>query len=280
MQHAIYKREIESAKLKFWTNWLENLDEDSIWKAHKVVNGEPTNGGATQIPTLISPDTGHEVASNNSKSKALFKIFFPVVTVDEQDLPEMEHLPPAFNVEEITDKKISHAIHRLKPFKAPGLNGIQNVVLMCCADLIIPFLGPIYRATFELKVYPERWKTSTTIILKKPGKSNYTVLKAYRLIALMDTMSKVLSSCVADTIMCKTEELELLPRNHFGGRPGRTTTDALHLMVSFIKDNWRKGNVVSALFLDVKAAFPSVTVPRLLYDLRERGVPVEYIDWI
>jgi ribonuclease HI len=149
-----------------------------------------------------------------------------------------------------------------------------------CTELLIPFLGPIFRATFTLKAYPTCWKVSTTVVLQKPGKPDYTIPKAYRPIALTDTIAKVLSSCVADTIVYHTERLNLLPSTHFGGRPGRTTTDALQLMIGFIKDQWRKGNVVSTLFLDVKAAFPSVSVDRLIHNLRKRGIPKEYTDWI
>jgi hypothetical protein len=52
------------------------------------------------------------------------------------------------------------------------------------------------------------------------------------------------------------------------------------VMVKFIKDAWRAGEVVTALFLDVKGAFPSVDVARLLHEMRRRGFPVEVIDWV
>jgi hypothetical protein len=33
------------------------------------------------------------------------------------------------------------------------------------------------------------------------------------------------------------------------------------------------------LFLDVKAAFPSVVIRKLLHNLKKSGIPQEYIDW-
>ena len=67
--------------------------------------------------------------------------------------------------------------------------------------------------------------------------------------------------------MAVTEDLsyivkkhELLPQLHFGARPNRNTTDALHTVVKFVKDAWRVGKVASALFLDVKGAFPSIHI--------------------
>lgn len=96
-------------------------------------------------------------------------------------------------------------------------------------------------------------------------------------IALTDTIAKVLSSCVAKAIIEQMEKPGLLPNTHFRGRPQRATMDALQLMVSFIKDQWRKGNVVLTLFLYVKVVFPSIDVSRLLNNLRERGIPQEYV---
>ena len=43
---------------------------------------------------------------------------------------------------------------------------------------------------------------------------------------------------------------------------------------------WRKGQVVSALFLDIKSAFPSVILSQLIHDMQWRGVPEQYTRWI
>jgi hypothetical protein len=151
---------------------------------------------------------------------------------------------------------------------------------MKSAPLLVPFLGPIFRATFTLKIYPEQWKKSSTIVLRKPGRPDYSLPKAYRPITLLDTMAKLLSSCVANDLTYIAEQHQLLPPTHFGGRPGRSTTDSLHLLTKFITDAWAsKDQFVSVLFLDVKAAFPSVIVKRLLHNLRIARIPEEYISW-
>ena len=57
-------------------------------------------------------------------------------------------------------------------------------------------------------------------------------------------------------------------------------TDALHLTVKFILDQWRKGNVVSTLFLDIKEAFPSIEVNKLIHNMQMKGIPLEYTNWV
>ena len=70
-------------------------------------------------------------------------------------------------------------------------------------------------------------------------------------------IAKLLSLIVAEDLVHLTEKHALLLANHFGGRPGRTTTDSLHLLVDTVKAAWRHKQVASVLFLDVEGAFPN-----------------------
>jgi hypothetical protein len=72
----------------------------------------------------------------------------------------------------------------------------------------------------------------------------------------------------------------LLPNTHFGGRPGRTTSDSLHLLTDTIKAAWRKKQVVSVLFLDIEGAFPNRVTERLLHNMRKRQIPEEYVRFM
>jgi hypothetical protein len=56
------------------------------------------------------------------------------------------------------------------------------------------------------------------------------------------------------------------------------TTDALHYVTASIKDAWRKGEVMGALFLDIKGAFPSIRLDQLIHNMRMRGVPKQYTN--
>ena len=59
----------------------------------------------------------------------------------------------------------------------------------------------------------------------------------------------------------------LLPAMHFGGCPGRTTTDSLHLLTDTVKATWHRKKVVSILFLDVEGAFPNMVTHHLLHNM-------------
>ena len=68
----------------------------------------------------------------------------------------------------------------------------------------------------------------------------------------------------------------LLPDNQFILQPGRTTMDSLHFITKFVNNAWRRHEVISALFLDIKAAFPSIVIDHLMHVMRMRGVPPQY----
>ncbi|ETW82615.1 hypothetical protein HETIRDRAFT_316313, partial [Heterobasidion irregulare TC 32-1] len=150
---------------------------------------------------------------------------------DETQTPSpMDHSYPelAFPFRSITNAQIYRAIERLHGLKAPGNNGIPNIVYKNCASILVPFLGPIFHTTFSLGIYPQDWKDSQTLVLQKLGKLDYSNPNAYRPTALLRTITKILSACIASELMQLAELHHLLPDTHFGCRAGQKTTDSLH----------------------------------------------------
>ena len=140
-------------------------------------------------------------------------------------------------------------------------------------NIITDRLYYIYRVIIKQGVYYEPWRMSTTVVLRKPGKPRYDIPKAYRPITLLNMMSKVLTVIMADLMSFYTETHNLLPVHHFSGRPGRTTTDAVHLLVHKIKDAWRKRQVTMVLFLDIEGTFLNVVTSKLIHSMKKRGLP-------
>ena len=87
-------------------------------------------------------------------------------------------------------------------------------------EIVVQYLGPIFRATDTLKVYPEDWKRTETPMLKKPGKSDYTSTGAWRPIVLTNGYARLLNSCKTEDIVIMCEKTSILPMNHFGDQGG------------------------------------------------------------
>ena len=168
----------------------------------------------------------------------------------------------------------------MKPYKASKKDTVPNSVLIHAREDLVPHLGPLFRATNMLEYYPQEWAHTEMLVMKKPGKPDYMTPSAWRPIVLSDGMAHLLNSCQTEEIITMCETHNILPANHFGARPGRTTMDSIHMLTKTVKDAWRKGQVISALFLDVKGAFPSVDINRLIHNIRKRGISKEYTEWM
>jgi len=262
------------------------LNEKSVWTVHCYASGDPSDGSKVCIPTLKAAQTmpgsalSQLAESNQEKSHLLQTTFLPKLTHSELNSLLMDYPRPRFDFNPVTNDQIHQAISKLGPHKAPGQDSIPNAMLVQCTDLLVPHLGPIYHATFKLGVYPDCWKDSVMIVLINPAKLDHMAPNTYQPIALLNTMAKVLSTCIAEDLVHVAKIQNLLPSNHFSCCPGRTTSDSLHYVTMFIKNAWRKKEVISALFLDIKGAFPNVVLNQPIHTMRMWGVPSQYTDWI
>ena len=274
-----YAKLIEKTKKDHWETWLLNAAERDIWTANKYTTDPPTDGGRTRMPTIVMTDPDglpHRTTSNEEKTEALANSFFPLPPTSPT-IPLTCYPQPSNAFKPFTKEQIRKATKKLSAYKAPGPDGIPNVVLKRSIDVIIDHLYYIFKAIFALGIYPEEWKESITIVLRKPGKPSYENPKAYRPIALLNTLGKLFSSIIADDLSHYCETRNIFPSTQFGGRPGRCTSDSMLLMTHSIKDTWRNKKVASVLFLDVQGAFPSVVKEVLLHNMRSQGIPPEYV---
>ena len=273
---------IRRTKEEHWKEWLENASGNDLWTANAYVVNPGGDGGKTRIPTLRGKDQeGHETlaVTNEEKSALLARTLFPDPPATSSVPPDFEYPDPAEEWTDITKEQLALAIDKLSPLKAPGPDGVANAVFQKCRTLS-EYLLPLFNASVSLRTYFDPWRESTTVILRKPSKPDYSVPKAYRPIALLNTTAKLLSAIVADRASYILETHNLLPATHFGGRPGRTTEDSLHLLESTIRHAWRQGKVVSALFLDIEGAFPNAVTDRLLHNMKKRRLPLAIVSFV
>ena len=88
-------------------------------------------------------------------------------------------------------------------------------------------LARLFTACLQLGYHLRAFRTAVTVVLRKPGKPDYSDLAAYRPIALLNTLGKMLESIVAGRISTLVERYSLLPDEQYGARPRRSTEDAL-----------------------------------------------------
>ncbi len=150
-----------------------------------------------------------------------------------------------------------------------------------CED-IVKAVARLFQACLDSSYHPKRFKEANTIILKKPKKPDYLEPKAYRPIALLDTLGKALETVVSRRLSSLAERYRLLPEQQMGARKGRSVETALKTLPDSVHTVWNQGenNVASLLLLDVAGAFDNVSHERLLHNLRVKGVLTVIVAWV
>ena len=247
----------------------------SSWQHQHLTEATPKS------PHLSTKSTIQSMQQKPARRKdaPLAKSFFPAKPHPEPPAADTHYPPQCSKTDKIHRAAVLRQLRKLKPYKAPGPDGIPNIVLTKCADILVDRLYHIYSAIYNKRLYYAPWKAFNTIVLRKPGKPNYEVPKAYRPIALINTLWKVLTAILAEQLTFFAEKYQLLPSNHFGGCPGCTTTDAMHILTHRIKSAWRKGQVAAVLFLDIEGAFPNAVPSKLIHNLKKRRVPEKLINF-
>src|SRR5882672_10018104 len=90
---------IECTKKCHWEEFLESVDEKTVWTAHRYTSGDPMDGGKARVPTLkecLQNGTVVEAESNQDKSWVLCGVFFPRPVQADLAHETDEYPPPKF----------------------------------------------------------------------------------------------------------------------------------------------------------------------------------------
>ena len=229
-------------------------------------------------PTLAKPN-GELAHEPEEKAEVLRQSFFPPPLHANLSDTERYQYPPPIECPDITIPEIENAVRRASPNKAPGADGITNGVLHQTLDILLPSLHRLFNACLQQGYCPRHFKDTVTVVLRKPGKDDYTQPKAYRPIALLNTLGKALEAIIAHRLAYLADTHHLLPSRHTGGRKLASTEHAMHFLLQRIHQAWSEGKVASLLLLDVSGAYDNVSHERLLHNLRKRRVSREIVAW-
>ncbi|RFU25059.1 hypothetical protein B7463_g11279, partial [Scytalidium lignicola] len=172
-------------------------DEAGLWRLAKwVKNREAPRVAYTPDIQRKDKTMAEEL---QGKCEAFREVHFPKPPeANLEDIEGVRYPQSRGDWPEITEWEVTEALRYVPPDKAPGEDGIPNRVLKTVAEVIAPTLVQIFNASLRLGYCPEHFKKSVTVILRKPSKPDYSEPKAYRPIALMNTIGKVM-----DTILAK-----------------------------------------------------------------------------
>lgn len=263
-----YREGIYAAKRQNCRSFLDSLTPSTLFTASKYAT---SSFAAPSLPVPPLRTASGELSSNPEvQAELLFQgTSAPTVPCKLNDLLPPEHHISAPTL--FTPCELGPVIRDLKAGKAPGSDEITNREIQAGGKTLLEALQCVANFSLLSVLFPSQWKIAWTAILRKPHKPDYTDPTAYRPIALLSCLGNVVESVINNRLKSQAESSGVLPPGHYGGRPQSSTEDALTHLTAWTKEQWSRGKYVGALFVDVKAVFPTVNPIWLVDSLRRQG---------
>ena len=162
--------------------------------------------------------------------------------------------------------------------KSPGPDLLKPIVFGHFPTAIIDYLVQIYKACIYLHYTPRKWKQARVIFIPKPGKDAYNKTKSFRPISLSNYLLKTLERLVVWN-MDKALSLSPIHANQFGFLSGRSTENAISNTVNFIEQALFQKEHCLGVFLDISAAFDSISIHHIKSSLLRHGGDEDMVEW-
>jgi hypothetical protein len=171
---------------------------------------------------------------------------------------------------DISTSEVEAAIKKLKPMKAPGVDGVCGELIQYGGEAAKHGIHKICQRAWEEETFPEIWTKS--IIITIPKKGDLQLCENYRTISLVTHASKILLEIIRRRLKPHVEMN--LSEEQAGFRPGRSTVEQIfvwrQLAERYIEA--QHGELVN-VFIDFKKAFDRVWHAGMLRVLQHYNIP-------
>jgi len=122
---------------------------------------------------------------------------------------------------------------------------------------------------------PNKWRKSTLVPFYK-NKGDIQSCSNYRGIKLICHTMKLWERVIEHRL----RQNVTISENHFGFMPGRSTTEAIHLLCQLIERFRERKRNLHMVFINLEKAYDKVPREVLWWILMKKRVPIKYIDII
>ncbi|GBN96432.1 Putative protein in type-1 retrotransposable element R1DM [Araneus ventricosus] len=188
--------------------------------------------------------------------------------------PQQAHAHTFNTIDDLpfTEAEIAEVIKNTPRGKAPGYDGIDNIIVQTIHKKFPDLFTTLFNKCLQLGLYPDPFKVGNIVLFQKPGKDIHEP-SAYRPIALLPSIAKVLEKLMTQRLIYHLEGNNLLSNNQYGFRAGRSVDTALDSLTTQIADYKRRYKHVRALSIDIKGAFDNVQYDSIANYLEESNCP-------
>lgn len=167
-------------------------------------------------------------------------------------------------------------IKKLKVKKAPGFDGISNVLIKNLPERALSFMIDLFNGCLKNSYFPDAWKLGKIVAIPKPNK-NHQLPSNYRPITLLSCIGKIFERLILSQIIKFLNSKKVLINQQFGFRSGHSTTKQLIRLLEQISFDFNNDLSTGMVCLDVEKAFDSVWHNGLIFKMSEIGFPIHIL---
>ena len=180
----------------------------------------------------------------------------------------------------LSPEEISTALASCSASLAPGPDTIPYSVWKAVYRIAPSVLASLLGLLPRFGHHPSSLKMAKGVVLDKPGKPSYVSPSSFRIIVLLQTISKILERIAGSRLSAVARYVRLLNSNKCGTLPSLCSFDACFALVDRFRTLQRPARKVSSLFLDIKGGFDNVDADILCQALCSKGVSHYLVAWI
>ncbi|KAH7933574.1 hypothetical protein HPB49_014029 [Dermacentor silvarum] len=158
---------------------------------------------------------------------------------------------------DFTKGEIDAVLSKMTTSSAPGLDGLTTDIVSAICRAHPRFILMIFNAALALGHFPNVWRQSRVIFIRKPGRP-LELPSAYRPICMSSILGKVLERLLHGRLYHFLVARGLIHPLQYGFTHGKSSVMALQELCSFIRMHRSRNTPVTLISLDFQGAFGSV----------------------
>ena len=162
---------------------------------------------------------------------------------------------------------------------APGEDGIHYDIIKKLPESSKQIILDMYNKSWDKGIIPESWAEATIIPLIKPNKPAKDP-SSYRPISLTSTFTKLMQKMIKHRLCNHLEKHNIFSENQSGCRADHSCDDNLIRLESEVKTAQSKRKYVTAIFLDLTAAFDTMWAEGAIATLIKYNIRGRMLKWL
>lgn len=276
------RKTIRTSKRDSWRSFVSKLNSSTpmkkVWNMVKRISGKSQPSYVRHLlidnNKIENPqDIANALASTfsfNSSTDHYTKSFRKVQTLHEKrQLKFQSDNSESYNMT-FSRSELQDALHQAHD-TAVGPDEIHYQMLKHLPENSLSMLLDIFNDIWQNGYFPSSWSEATVIPIPKPDK-DHTSPNNYRPIALTSCLCKTFERMVNNRLTWYLESNNILTELQSGFRKGRSTTDQLVRLESFVREAFVRGEHVTAIFFDLEKAYDTTWKYGILKDMQDIGL--------